>query len=270
LALGCGGPPPTPRGRASPPAEAPAPRSAAKPTRSPDRKENQPLAKALALAQDSLDALDKIKDYTCIFVKRERVAGELLPEERLEMKLRHQPFSVYMRFLEPESAAGQEAIYVEGKNDGNLIGHPTGLKGRVVGSVQLDPTGYLAMMNNRYPITNAGMKNLATLLLKLGKRNDLLKNCRVKFVEDQKVDERPCLLIEIDNPRTPGEFKLATARIWLDREWNVPVRFESWEWPEDAGSEPVLLEQYSYLKLKFDQGLTDRDFDPANPAYDFD
>jgi hypothetical protein len=68
----------------------------------------------------------------------------------------------------------------------------------------------------------------------------------------------------------PGEFKLATARIWLDREWNVPVRFESWEWPEAAGAEPVLLEQYSYLQLKFDQGLTDRDFDPANPDYDFD
>jgi hypothetical protein len=261
MALGCGGPPSSPRGRASP--------SAAKPTQSPNRKENQPLAKALALAQDSLDALNQIKDYTCIFVKRERVGGELLPQERLEMKLRHHPISVYMRFLEPESSAGQEAIYVEGQNDGKLIGHTTGLKGRVVGSVPLDPTGYLAMMNNRYPITNAGMKNLATLLLKLGKRSDLLKNCRVKFVEDQKVDERPCLLIEIDNPRTPGEFKLATARIWLDREWNVPVRFESWEWPEESGAEPVLLEQYSYLQLKFDQGLTDLDFDPANPAYDF-
>jgi hypothetical protein len=125
------------------------------------------------------------------------------------------------------------------------------------------------MMNNRYPITNAGMKNLLTLLLKLGQRKELLKNCRVKFVEDQKVDDRPCLLIEIDNPRTTDEFKLATARIWLDREWNAPVRFESWEWPDEIGAEPVLIEQYSYLKLKFDQGLTDRDFDPANPQYGF-
>lgn len=268
-AVGCGESPRTPRGGAATGEGSSAARSATNKTRPPARAENPPLEKALALAQNSLDALNKIKDYTCIFVKRERVGNELLAEERLEMKLRHSPFSVYMRFLEPESSAGQEAIYVAGRNDGKLIGHTTGLKGQVVGSVPLDPTGYLAMMNNRYPITNAGMKNLVTLLLKLGQRKDLLKNCRVKFVEDQKVDERPCLLIEIDNPPAPGEFKLAKARIWLDREWNVPVRFESWEWPAEAGAEPLLVERYSYLKLKFDQGLTDRDFDPANPQYDF-
>jgi hypothetical protein len=231
--------------------------------------ENRPLEKALALAQSSLDSLTKIKDYACVFVKRERVGGELLDEERLEMKVRHKPFSVYMRFIAPESATGKEAIYVEGRNDGKLIGHTTGLKGQVVGSLPLDPTGYLAMMDNRYPITNAGMKNLVTLLLKLGQRKDLLKNCRVSFVEDQKVDDRPCLLIEIKNPRTPGDFKLAKARIWLDHEWNAPVRFESWEWPAEAGAEPVLVEQYSYLKLKFNQGLTDFDFDPTNPKYEF-
>ena len=33
------------------------------------------------------------------------------------------PFSVYMKFLAPENLKGQEVIYVEGANDGNLIGH---------------------------------------------------------------------------------------------------------------------------------------------------
>jgi hypothetical protein len=227
-----------------------------------------PLDKALSLAKSSLEALDEIKDYACIFVKRERVDGQLLDEERLEMKVRHEPFSVYMRFIQPEELAGQEAIYVEGRNDGKLVAHANGIKGKVVGTISLDPTGFLAMRNNRYPITNAGMKNLVTLLVQLGERKDLLKDCRVEFIDDGKIGDRNCLLIEISNPRPVGDFRLAKAKIWLDREWNVPLGFESWEWPA-KGRDPALAESYRYLELKFDQGLTDRDFDPANPNYAF-
>lgn len=227
------------------------------------------LDDALKQARSSLAALEKIKDYVCTFVKRERVGGELLEPQRLEMKVRHQPFSVYFRFLEPPSLAGQEAIYVEGQNDGKLIGHPNGIKNQVIGAVPLDPTGYLAMRNNRYPITNAGMKNLVSLLIQLGDRRDFLKDCRVEFIEGQRVDDRPCLCIEIRNPRSREDFTLAKATIWVDKKWNVPVQFESWEWPKKAGEEPILVEQYTYLDLKFDQGLTSRDFDPENPSYDF-
>lgn len=227
----------------------------------------QPLEKALKLARGSLKTLEQIKDYSCTFVKRERVDGELLDEERLEMKVRHKPFSVYMRFVEPESLAGQEAIYVEGQNDGKMLAHPNGLKAQLVGTLPLAPDGFLAMRNNRYPITNAGMKNLVTLLVRLGEQKKLLKEARVKF-NDGGIDGRDCQLIEISNPRPVGDFRLAEAKIWLDREWNVPLGFESWEWPKEKG-EPRLAESYRYLKLEFDQGLTDRDFDPANPDYAF-
>jgi hypothetical protein len=58
---------------------------------------------------------------------------------------------------------------------------------------------------------------------------------------------------------------LAIARIFLDHEWDVPVRFETYEWPDDLQGKPRLVEQYTYLELKFDVGLTDFDFDPTNP-----
>jgi hypothetical protein len=160
LTSGCGQPSgaadsPAPSARAG--AQAPKAKTASPPKKKADAQSGAAsLDEALALAKSSLESLEKIKDYTCIFVKRERVSGELLPEERLQMKVRHQPFSVYMRFLEPVSLAGQEAIFVEGENDGKLVGHATGISGQVVGTVALDPTGYLAMRNNRYPITNAG------------------------------------------------------------------------------------------------------------------
>ncbi|HVX59757.1 MAG TPA: DUF1571 domain-containing protein [Pirellulales bacterium] len=238
-------------------------------TDAPQRKRAATIDDALQGARSSLKSLEKIKDYTCTFVKRERVGGELLEQERLKMKVRHQPFSVYFRFVEPPSLAGQEAIYVEGQNDGKLIGHPNGIKNQIIGAVSLDPTGYLAMRNNRYPITNAGMKNLVSLLVELGDQPDLLKDCRVEFIDGQRVDGRPCRCIEIRNPRRQENLTLAQASIWVDKEWNVPVRFEAWEWPKKAGKKPLLVEQYEYLDLKFDQGLTARDFDPENPSYDY-
>ena len=63
-----------------------------------------------------------VDDYSCILVKRERVAGELLPYEHIYVKFRSErvsddkvvvPFSVYMKFLGPKRLKGREILYVE-------------------------------------------------------------------------------------------------------------------------------------------------------------
>jgi hypothetical protein len=45
------------------------------------------------------------------------------------------------------------------------------------------------------------------------------------------------------------------------------VRYESYDWPRTPGGQPELIEEYTYLNLKFNVGLTDADFDRGNPAY---
>jgi hypothetical protein len=49
----------------------------------------------------------------------------------------------------------------------------------------------------------------------------------------------------------------------------VPIRYAAWTWPEKAGEEPPLLEEYTYVDMKLNVGLTDKDFDPDNSAYNF-
>lgn len=225
------------------------------------------LERALALARQSLDTLKTIRDYQCTFERQERVGGKLLDATRMEMKVRQQPFSVYMRFLEPPASAGQEVIYVAGRNDGNMLAHATGLAG-VVGTVSLDPSGMIAMRGGRYPITEAGMTRLVEKLLELGAKKHLFRDSRVG-IEPIEFADRPCTQVEIRNPAPVGEFRLAIARIVLDNGSDVPVHFEAFEWPPDANAEPVLVERYSYLDVRLDVGLTDLDFDPKNPAYAF-
>lgn len=225
------------------------------------------LDRALALARKSLATLNTIRDYQCTFQRQERVGGELLEETRMEMKVRQKPFSVYMRFLEPASMAGREVIYVEGRNDGKLLAHATGLA-QTLGTVALDPNGMIAMRGGRYPITDAGMTKLVEKLLALGAQKHLFRDSRIT-IEPVEFAERPGTRVEIRNPAPVGNFRLAVARIVLDREWNVPVHFEALEWPATGDSQPILLEKYSYLDLRLDTGLSDLDFDPKNPEYAF-
>lgn len=228
---------------------------------------NATLDDALGLARSSLNTLENIDGYTCVFTKQECVDGKLLPEERLALKIRHQPFSVYVRFVEPASSAGQEAIFIEGQNNGNIIAHAVGFKS-VFGRVSLDPHGYLATGGSRYSITDTGMAKLVEKLLDLGAQKDLFQHCRVTIRETEFAG-RPAKQVEIRNPAPVGDFRLALARIVLDKEWNVPVHFAAYHWPEAPEDELVLMEKYSYLDIDLEPGLTDRDFDPDNPKYSF-
>ncbi len=41
----------------------------------------------------------------------------------------------------------------------------------------------------------------------------------------------------------------------------------AYTWPEKPGDPPQLEESYTYVNLKINNGYTDLDFDPENPAY---
>ena len=218
-----------------------------------------PLDGDIRNAQVRLEAMrQNIKDYSCIFTKRERVNDTLLPYEQMFMKVRHQPFSIYMYFLGPEDVKGQQVVYVAGQNSGKMIAQPIGLKGKF-GPYHLDPNGRFAMEGQRYPITNAGIVNLTVQLIDEGLRDRRFPQCEVKEYKGAKVGDRTCTVTEITHPKLP-QFQYYKARIFVDDEWNIPIRLESYLWPETPGGEPLLLEEYTYTNFKFNNGFTDADF----------
>ena len=56
------------------------------------------------------------------------------------------------------------------------------------------------------------------------------------------------------------------VRVFIDQELGLPIRFEAFDWPKHPGSEPELIEEYSYMHLKLNVGLRDIDFDVSNSA----
>lgn len=104
--------------------------------------------------------MKRIEDYQATMVKRERVGGKLRDLEYAFIKVRHEPFSVYMYFLGPTKTRGRQMMYVEGRNDGKMLiheGHGHGCRVAVWITPSLP-----------HPITTVGIKNLAAAFAKRG------------------------------------------------------------------------------------------------------
>ena len=184
-------------------------------------------------------------------------------------KIRQQPLSVYMKFLKPDDAKDREVIYVAGANDGNLLAHEGSGWRAAFGMVSLPPTGPLAMAGQRYPITELGLTRLTEKLIEAGERDRKYGEVEVHFYTDAKVNGRVCTLIEVVHPTPRRNFLFHIARIYIDDELKVPIRYAAYLWPDESGGEPKLDECYTYLHLKLNPGLTDADFDYKNPSYHF-
>lgn len=239
-----------------------------------------PLDPALALARDGLRNMqENVRDYTCVVVKRERIGGELGETEYMFAKVRNEqvvngrvatPFSVYLYFLKPENIKGREVIYVKGHNDGKLIAHEpsNSLLGKF-GSVWLRPDGAMAMKGNRYPITELGMETLVRRLIEKGERDRKRGECDVIFRKGAKINGRVCTMLEVTHPVPREYFDFHKARIFIDDELNIPIRYAAYNWPAQQGGRPQLTEEYTYTQVKLNVGLTDHDFDPENTDYRF-
>ncbi|HEX3872387.1 MAG TPA: DUF1571 domain-containing protein [Pirellulales bacterium] len=228
-----------------------------------------PLMPAIRWAKGRLVEIDKIQDYSATLVKRERIDGTLGEHEYIFAKVRHEPFSVYLYFLGPVKVKGQECLYVKGQNEGNLLGHANGLRHKLLGTVSLDPLGSFAMTGNRHPVTELGVRHLAARLIEVGEHDTKFGECEVKTIPNAKVNGRDCTCLQVVHPTPRKDFLFHIARIYIDNELNLPIRHEAYDWPIEAGAQPLLVEEYTYLNLKLNNGFTDVDFDVANPNYQF-
>jgi len=236
------------------------------------------LDPAIQLAHQSLGIIgSSVQDYTAKLVKRERINDELGDYEFMYAKIRNRkvqngdtvvPFSVYLAFLKPSTVKGREVIFVENQNQGRVLAHEGGMK-RMLGTHALEPTGWLAMQGQRYPITDIGIENLVTKLIERGERDKRHGECGVRFLEGAKVSDRACTVIEVTHPEKVGPYDFHIAQIFLDNEYKLPVRYAAYTWPKVAGGDPEILEEYTYQDIQFNVGLSDSDFDPNNAQYGF-
>jgi hypothetical protein len=144
------------------------------------------LAPAIRIAKQSMKTAEELQDYSADFFKREVVGGQTIVHS-MAVKMRHEPFSVYLRFHKPHD--GREVIYVEGQNNGNLLAHETGIKS-VVGTVSLSPNSKEALSESKHPITEMGIANLVKQLIKQWEFESKYGESEVKYYPNAKLGDR--------------------------------------------------------------------------------
>lgn len=222
-----------------------------------------PLMPCLRLAKQAHAEMDEnLHDYSATFTKVERLNGTLGDPQKLKIRVRHEPFSVYMKFITPNP--GQEALYVANKNDNKLVAMGSGWKRRF-GTLNLDPNGGMAMKDQRYPITKAGIKNLTAELIEIAEQDVKYGECTVRHTT-AKIAGRPATMIESTHPVARKNFRYHKAQIFIDNELRIPIAYRAYSWPREKGGEPILEEQYTYTDLKINNGFTDADFSPDGPG----
>ena len=229
-----------------------------------------PLAPAIRWAKEGIKQMEEqIEDYSATVIKRERNGSVLGAYEYMFVKIREKPFSVYLNFLGPSSLEGQECIYVEGKNDGKMQAHGSGMQHTLFGTVSIRPDGFIAMRGQHYPITDIGILNLVRRLIEVGEHDMKFRECEVTYYENAKINGRPCTCVQVVHPEPRKDFIFHIARIFVDKELNIPIRYAAYDWPKEKGKKPPVIEEYTYLNLKANNGFTEADFDIRNPNYSF-
>jgi hypothetical protein len=220
----------------------------------------QGMDQAIVLLNEARRQFQSVRDYECRLMKRERVNGALLPVCTMTMKVRNQPFSVYLRCESPEEDKGQEVCYVAGRNQGMMRVHPTGLLG-IVGFVSIDPRDPRAFARNRHCITEAGLGNLLESTARYWEMERRLNKTQVR-ITDEELAGRAATRIETVHPdRGAGSFYGYRCVLWLDNATHLPLGAETYDWPRSGGPQGGdLLESYYYLDLRCNTGLDDAAF----------
>lgn len=226
-----------------------------------------PLAQPLEHAYKAREALQGVRDYTAIFSKQEMI-GQQLKKTSMNLKFREEPFSVYMQFGKPYE--GREVIYVAGANKNMLLAHDTGVRAVIGGTVSLDPEGTQAMEDNRYPITMIGLRNMLDRIINQWEAEGKFGETNVRYFPNAKLGaDVACKVIESSHPQPRKQFKFQMTRLYIDKATGIAIRVEQYGFPPRGEKSSPLVEEYTYMSLKTNVGLTDTDFDTKNPNYAF-
>lgn len=227
---------------------------------------NGPLAKLVAYCQESKAELDQIDDYTAIFVRKEMVKRRLV-HQKMEMKVRRKPFSVYFHFLSPDEA-GREVIYIDGANRNQLLVHEVGLKA-LAGTLSLPLNDPRVLAESRHPITSVGIHNIIKVAFENFPKDASDENVQVKKYPSAKLNDIECVAFVIRHPDPLPGLPYHETHLYFDSATKIPIHVKRFDWPRRAGEKPVLLEEYTYERMRVNVGLKNIDFDPRNPRYQF-
>lgn len=193
------------------------------------------------------------KDYTCDFMKQERIAGQLSKEQDIEAKFRQSPFSVSL-FWTRNSPSGDRLLYVEGEWDNQVLVRPAGLLS-IIGTVKRPTAGPETFRAALHPVTDFGFERGLISLLSVYSQAKKAGDLKQEFGGYAEVAGRKTIVLVRYLP--PGDQYPSHKNLtYIDLEYQVPTLIEGYD------GQGQLSYRYMYTDIHFNKGLTAHDFLP--------
>jgi len=223
------------------------------PTNGPNIREakegEHPLAPVIEWAEEQLEKSKWLESYSATMTKRQRIRGRLTSEQVLRMDLQEEPKSIVVKLVKAGKNTGVQLYYNEAMSKNALWVTPTGMAARLVGTVKLSTTHRRVMEGERYPITNSGLRRLVELLIKQSEAAFKADDCEVAIDKKVQVGNRECTLITVTLPTEQSFLLSHQVKIYVDNQFGLPVKLQSYLWPDANGNLP-LDEEYAYTDLR--------------------
>ncbi len=211
-----------------------------------------------AIVGNAIEKYRTVSDYTCLFDKTELVDGALRAERNIVMKYR-KPEMVYMKWTEGDNR-GVEAIFAKGRYDNKMVVHLGGSLSFI--EARVDPRSSKAMKDNRHPITEAGVGFVLNLIKDNYDKAKEDPESSMTIEGETRLGGRRVTMVKAVLPRGKGYYANVIL-LYFDKEMSLPLKVAVYGWNGE------MLEQYRFRDLRINVGLTERDFDKDNPAYNF-
>ena len=212
----------------------------------------------VALLEEALVRCDRdVRDYECVFERRERIGGRLYPAQRMRVRYNDHPRTVHMVWLDNIDQVRQ-AWYAEGENlsaagDEQVIIEPAGrLLRAVAGRIAIDAHGDLARRSSRFTIDQFGFRSTLERILDGIHRFEAGGVMRIDYAGTGRIGGRATHVIvrrlPYDGP--DGPYPEAKLIVHLDRQTLMPVAVYCYADP----GEQVLLASYVTTQVTTNTG----------------
>jgi hypothetical protein len=205
---------------------------------------------------------ENYSDYTCLFTKHERIDGEFMPKQLVDVAFRQEPFSVAMKWRTEDEEGeeltmpkGDRALYVEGQWKNQMLVRPTSglLQALTGGYVKRTPTDKEVMESTLRPISSFGFERSLENLLAVYRAAIEAEDAKFKFVGYATIDDRKAIVIERILP-AEKDYPAARTVTAIDLEYLVPVLIEGYDWQDEKFC------TYSFEEITFNLDLTEEQF----------
>jgi hypothetical protein len=199
---------------------------------------------------------ERYRNYTCGFVKQERIDGRLGEAQQIRVKFMESPYSVAMRW-EANPPIADRILYVEGKYDNRMLARPANalLRSLVGSSVLRRPDGPEARQSTLRPVNVFGFKRSLESLLGVYRQAEAAGDLETSCGGRASVAGREAIVLVRHLPAR-SDYPARETRVYIDTEYLLPFCVESYDWDGRLSS------RYVYRDVKFNVALTADDFLP--------